>query len=126
MPANALYGVQTVRAIRNFPITGWPPHPALVQATVLVKKAAADQRDWASWTPSGRTRLLPRPDQVLGGALREQWRVDPFQAGAGTSHNMNTNEVLANRANESLGGSAAPTSRSTPTTTSTWPSRPTT
>jgi aspartate ammonia-lyase len=104
VPTDAYYGVQTVRAIRNFPITGWPPHPLFVQATVLVKKAAAITNKALGQLDAERADAIVRAaDEVLGGALRDQWRVDPFQAGAGTSHNMNTNEVLANRANELLG-----------------------
>jgi aspartate ammonia-lyase len=105
VPTAAYYGVQTVRAIRNFPITGWPPHPLFVQATVLVKKAAALTNSALGQLDEERAGAIVRAaDEVLGGALRDHFRVDPFQAGAGTSHNMNNNEVLANRANELLGG----------------------
>ena len=105
------------------------PRPTLVTATVLVKKAAARgqrragaARRAASPTPSSRAA-----DEILGGALRDQFVVDVYQAGAGTSHNMNTNEVLANRAAELLGGSARRRTRwSIRTITSTWASRPTT
>jgi aspartate ammonia-lyase len=104
VPADALYGVQTVRGIRNFPITGWLPHPLLVEATVTVKKAAAITNQQLGQLDEERARaIVQAADEILAGRHREHFRIDPFQAGAGTSHNMNTNEVLANRANEILG-----------------------
>ena len=104
VPADALYGAQTVRGIRNFPITGWAPHPLLVEATVTVKKAAALTNQQLGQLDAERAGAITRAaDEILGGRHREHFRIDPFQAGAGTSHNMNTNEVLANRANEILG-----------------------
>lgn len=105
VPQEALYGAQTARAIRNFPITGLRPHPSLVRATVLVKRAAAEtNRDLEQLDPERANAIIAVAEQVLAGEYLDQWRVDPIQAGAGTSHNMNTNEVLANLANESLGG----------------------
>lgn len=105
VPATALYGAQTARAIRNFPITGLRPHPTLVRATVLVKRAAAEtNRDLGVLDAERANAIIAAADRILGGEYLDQWRVDPIQAGAGTSHNMNTNEVLANLANESLGG----------------------
>src|SRR4051812_14211425 len=111
VPADAYYGVQTQRAIRNFPISGRLPDPALVAAAVNVKKAAAranQQTGRLSDDLAGA--IIQAADEVLGlseSPLREtlvdNFRVDPFQAGAGVSHNMNTNEVLANRAIEILG-----------------------
>ncbi len=104
VPADALYGAQTQRGILNFPITGWLPHPLLVAATVTVKKAAALTNQQLGQLDDERTQaIVQAADEVLAGQHRDQWRIDPFQAGAGTSHNMNTNEVLANRANEILG-----------------------
>ncbi|MDQ2806535.1 MAG: lyase family protein, partial [Chloroflexota bacterium] len=104
VPADALYGAQTQRGILNFPITGWLPHPLLVAATVTVKKAAALTNQQLGQLDDERTgAIVQAADEVLAGQHRDQWRIDPFQAGAGTSHNMNTNEVLANRANEILG-----------------------
>ena len=105
VPANALYGAQTQRAVENFPISGLHAHPALIEATVLVKKAAA----LANMT-TGRLderlgqAIVTAADEVLAGQWRDQFVVDVYQAGAGTSHNMNANEVLANRATELLGG----------------------
>ncbi len=105
VPVDALYGAQTSRAIRNFPITGLRPHPTLVRATVLVKRAAAEvNRDLGQLDPERASAIVAAAERVLNGEYLDQWRVDPIQAGAGTSHNMNTNEVLANIANESLGG----------------------
>src|SRR5437867_2902427 len=105
VPEEALYGAQTARAIRNFPITGLRPHATLVRATVLVKRAAAEtNRDLGELDPERADAIIAAADHVLAGEFLDQWRVDPIQAGAGTSHNMNTNEVLANLANEALGG----------------------
>lgn len=104
VPDDAYYGIQTARAVENFPISGLRAHPDLVTATVLVKKAAAlanmslNRLD----TQIGEA-IVSAADEVLAGGLRDQFVVDVYQAGAGTSHNMNTNEVLANRAAERLG-----------------------
>jgi aspartate ammonia-lyase len=105
VPVDAWFGAQTVRAIRNFPITGLKPHPTLVKATVLVKRAAAEvNRDLGQLDAERANAIIAAAEEVLGGKYLDQWRVDPIQAGAGTSHNMNTNEVLANLANVRLGG----------------------
>ena len=105
MPADVYYGIQTARAIENFPISGFKPYPAFVTATVLVKKAAA-RANAALGALDGRIAeaIIQAADEVLTGRMMDQFVVDPFQAGAGTSHNMNVNEVLANRAIELLGG----------------------
>jgi aspartate ammonia-lyase len=105
VPTDAYYGIQTARAGENFPISGLRAHPDLVTATVLIKKAAA-----AANVELGRLdrrvgeAIIESADEVANGALRDQFIVDVYQAGAGTSHNMNVNEVLANRASEHLGG----------------------
>jgi fumarate hydratase class II/aspartate ammonia-lyase len=105
VPADALYGVQTLRAVQNFPISGLKPMPAFIDATVRIKKAAA-----LTHKKTGRLEdrladaIVKAADEILSGKHREQFVVDVYQAGAGTSHNMNVNEVLANRANEILGG----------------------
>src|SRR5205809_5047808 len=105
VPEEALYGAQTARAIRNFPITGLRPHPTLVKATVLVKRAAAETNRSLGELDAERTdAIIAAADRVLSGEFLDHFRVDPIQAGAGTSHNMNANEVLANIANEALGG----------------------
>ena len=112
VPADALYGVQTVRAKENFPISGFAPLWPFVLAQVWIKKAAA-----MTHTDTGRldatlaNAIIQAADEVIAGTHTGQFIVDPYQAGAGTSHNMNVNEVLANRANEILGaprGSYAP------------------
>src|SRR5438477_1183488 len=105
LPADVYYGIQTARAIENFPISGWKPYPALVTATIQIKKAAARANSaLGSLHTRIATAIESAADEVLTGKLRDQFVVDPFQAGAGTSHNMNANEVLANRAIELLGG----------------------
>jgi aspartate ammonia-lyase len=104
VPASALYGVQTVRAAENFPISGIRPLPAFVDAVVWIKKAAAlTHRETGRLDAKLAEAIVAAADEILAGKHREQFIVDIFQAGAGTSHNMNTNEVLANRANELLG-----------------------
>jgi len=105
LPADVYYGIQTARAIENFPISGWKPYPSLVTATIQIKKAAARTNSTlGSLDTRLATAIESAADEVLSGKLRDQFVVDPFQAGAGTSHNMNANEVLANRAIELLGG----------------------
>jgi aspartate ammonia-lyase len=104
VPAAAYYGAQTARALQNFPISGLKPHPAFVWSTVVIKKCAA-KANMATGRLAAEigTAIVAAADEVLAGALADQFVVDPFQAGAGTSHNMNANEVLANRALELLG-----------------------
>src|SRR5437868_8851113 len=96
VPNDALYGAQTARAIRNFPITGLRPHPSLVRATVLVKRAAAEtNRDLGEVDPERANAIVAAADRVLAGEFLDQWRVGPIQAGVGTSHNLNATDVLA-------------------------------
>jgi len=105
VPAAALYGVQTARAVANFPISGLRPLAPFVVAQVWIKKAAAlTHRETGRLEPRLADAIAAAADEVLDGQHREHFVVDPYQAGAGTSHNMNVNEVLANRANELLGG----------------------
>jgi aspartate ammonia-lyase len=104
VPADAYYGVQTARAVENFPISGLRAPADLVTATILVKKAAAEANAALGRLDAGVARaIVSAADEILGGRLRDQFVVDVYQAGAGTSHNMNANEVLANRAAELLG-----------------------
>jgi aspartate ammonia-lyase len=104
VPASAYYGIQTARAVENFPISGFRAPADLVTATVLVKKAAAEtNRDLGRLDETRARAIIAAADEILAGQLRDQFVVDVYQAGAGTSHNMNTNEVLANRAAETLG-----------------------
>ncbi len=105
VPADAFYGAQTQRAVENFPISGLTAPPELVTATVQIKKAAAEAN--ASLDRLDRKiadAIIAAADAILEGQYRDQFVVDIYQAGAGTSHNMNTNEVLANLAEERLGG----------------------
>src|SRR5690349_2541821 len=105
VPADALYGVQTLRAVQNFPISGLKPLAPFVIAQVWLKKAAAlTHKETGRLDARLADAIIAAADEVLGGKHMDQFVVDPYQAGAGTSHNMNVNEVLANRANELLGG----------------------
>jgi fumarate hydratase class II len=104
VPANAYYAAQTQRAVINFPVSGMKPYRAFVWSMIAIKRAAAEvNRDLGLLDSKIAQAIIQAADECLDGALADQWVVDPFQAGAGTSHNMNTNEVLANRANEILG-----------------------
>ncbi len=105
VPSGALYGVQTQRARQNFDISGLRPLRSFVIAQVWIKKAAAlTHRETGRLDGRLADAIVEAADEVLSGEHLDQFVVDPFQAGAGTSHNMNVNEVLANRANEILGG----------------------
>lgn len=98
------YGIQTDRAVENFPISGLRAHPRFVDAYLYVKKAAALANARAGALEAKLADALVKAcDEILGGRLRDQFPVDVFQMGAGTAFNMNLNEVLANRANEILG-----------------------
>ena len=105
VPARALYGAQTQRAVENFPVSGLRPWRAFIWSMALIKRAAADvHRDLGLLDPETANAIVQAASEVMNGQWDEQFVVDPFQAGAGTSHNMNTNEVLANRATQILGG----------------------
>jgi aspartate ammonia-lyase len=105
VPDDAYYGIQTVRAAENFPISGLRAPTQFVTATVIVKKAAAQANVGLGRLDAGiGNAIVQAADEILGGALADQFIVDVYQAGAGTSHNMNVNEVLANRAAEIAGG----------------------
>ncbi len=104
VPASALYGIQTLRAAENFPISGLRPLPAFVDAVVWIKRSAAlTHKDTGRLEARLADAIVKAADEVLTGQHRDQFIVDVYQAGAGTCHNMNVNEVLANRANEILG-----------------------
>jgi aspartate ammonia-lyase len=104
IPASAYYGIQTLRAIENFPISGLKPLATYVDACILIKKAAAIANSDLGCIPADISKVLvAAADEILQGNLRDQFVVDVYQAGAGTSHHMNVNEVLANRALELLG-----------------------
>ncbi|KAB2330370.1 aspartate ammonia-lyase [Bacillus mesophilum] len=104
VPAEAYYGVQTLRAVENFPITGYRIHPELIRAMAMVKKAAAMANMDVKQLYSGiGNAIVQAADEMIEGQWHDQIIVDPIQGGAGTSINMNINEVLANRAIELLG-----------------------
>lgn len=105
VPENALYGVQTQRAVQNFPISGLHPWRAFIWSMAMIKRAAAEvHRDLGMLDPERANAIVQAAQEVIEGRWDDQFVVDPFQAGAGTSHNMNTNEVIANRATQILGG----------------------
>lgn len=104
IPFNAYYGVQTIRATENFPITGYRIHPELIKALGMVKKAAAIANMEVDLLDTGIGKyIVVAADEVIAGKLDDQFIVDPIQGGAGTSINMNANEVIANRALELMG-----------------------
>jgi aspartate ammonia-lyase len=104
VPAGAYYGIQTVRAVENFPVSGLYADPALIRAYGRLKRAAAvANRDLGKLTPSLAEPILAAADEVIAGKHTPEFVVDAFQAGAGTSLHMNVNEVIANRALEILG-----------------------
>jgi fumarate hydratase class II len=104
IPETVYYGIQTLRAVENFPISGIKPLPTYIDACVLIKKATALTNGALGCIPQDISGAIVRAcDEVLKGQWRDQFVVDVYQAGAGTSHHMNVNEVLANRALELLG-----------------------
>lgn len=105
VPASAYYGIATARALENFPISGLMHHPTFIDAFVMVKSAAAlANRDLGLLDERVAGAIVQAGAEVLRGELRDQFVVDVYQMGAGTSIHMNVNEVLANRAIEILGG----------------------
>ena len=105
VPENVYYGVQSLRAAENFHITGLNMHPEIINSLAYIKKAAAITNCEAGLLDKRRTQAIVQAcDEILEGKFREDFIVDPIQGGAGTSLNMNANEVIANRANEILGG----------------------
>ncbi|WP_404332983.1 aspartate ammonia-lyase [Mesobacillus maritimus] len=104
VPADAYYGIQTLRAVENFPITGYRIHGELIKALALVKKAAALANMEVGRLYKGLGEVIVKAaDEIIDGEWHDQFIVDPIQGGAGTSINMNANEVIANRALEILG-----------------------
>jgi aspartate ammonia-lyase len=104
IPETAYYGIQTLRATENFPVSGIKAPLAFIKAYVMVKKAAALANAEVGWLDQKTLKAIVQAcDEILAGKLLDQFVVDVFQAGAGTSFNMNVNEVLANRALEILG-----------------------
>jgi aspartate ammonia-lyase len=104
IPADVYYGIQTLRAVENFPITGYHIHEDLIKALAMVKKAAAIANMNTTQLFSGLgNAMCQAADEIIEGKWNDQFIVDPIQGGAGTSMNMNVNEVIANRALELLG-----------------------
>ncbi len=105
VPAAAYYGAQTARAVENYPISGMRAHPALIRAVGMVKRAAAEANKELGLVEAERAQAIVQAAQeVIDGKWNAEFVVDVFQAGAGVSFHMNANEVIANRANEILGG----------------------
>lgn len=105
VPIDAYYGIQTLRAVENFPITGYPPHQQLIRAFGYVKKAAAlANKEVGTLNKTIAEAIMNASQEVISGQFTDQFIVDSIQGGAGTSFNMNVNEVIANRAIEFLGG----------------------
>jgi fumarate hydratase class II len=105
VPASALYGAQTQRAVENFPISGLKPRPAFIWSMGMIKRAAAEvHRDLGLLEKELANAIVEAAQEVIEGRWNDQFVVDPFQAGAGTSHHMNVNEVIANRATQILEG----------------------
>jgi len=104
VPAAALHGAQTARAVANFPISGLRAHPALIRALAMVKQAAAEaNQSLGLITPEQGDAIQKAAREIIDGEHHEHFVVDAFQAGAGVSLHMNTNEVIANRAGQILG-----------------------
>jgi aspartate ammonia-lyase len=105
VPSGVYYGIHTQRAKENFPLSGYQTHPRLITAIALIKKAAAVVNRELEFLPAEiAAAIIQAADEVIQGQWRDQFVIDALQGGAGTSTNMNVNEVLANRANEILGG----------------------
>ena len=104
VPADALYGVQTVRATQNFPITQLRTHPVMIRSLGMIKKACAMANHECGHLDDERTGyILTACDEIIQGKLDAWFITDVIQGGAGTSTNMNTNEVVANRAAQLAG-----------------------
>ena len=105
IPADVYYGVQTARAVENFPISGLRAHPSLIRAIAMVKEAAAEaNRELGLVDAKTAEAIIQAAQEVQQGEWNHAFVVDVFQAGAGVSFHMNTNEVISNRASELLGG----------------------
>jgi aspartate ammonia-lyase len=105
VPGHAYYGIQTARAVENYPISGLRAHPTLIRAIAMVKEAAAiANRELGLLDAKTANAIVAAAQEIQQGKLHEHFVVDVFQAGAGVSFHMNTNEVIANRAAELVGG----------------------
>src|ERR1041384_7072588 len=104
-PADVYYGVQTARAVENYPISGMRANPTLIKAIGMVKKAAAMANKELGLVDDKRAdAIVAAADEVIQGKWNQEFMGDVFQAGAGVSFHMNSNEVIANRATEIMGG----------------------
>ena len=105
LPVERYFGIQTARAIENFPVSGLRPWRAFIWSMAVIKRSAADVNHALGLLDEEKSKAIVKAaTEVMEGHFDAEFQVDPFQAGAGTSHNMNTNEVVANRAIEILGG----------------------
>lgn len=105
VPKTAYFGVQTQRAVLNFPVSGMKPYTAFIWSMAAIKTSAAKvHKDLGLLEGENADAIIQAGNEIMQGSWNDQFVVDPFQAGAGTSHNMNTNEVMANRATQLLGG----------------------
>ncbi|HEX6772813.1 MAG TPA: lyase family protein, partial [Acidobacteriaceae bacterium] len=105
VPERAYYGAQTARAVENYPISGMREYPLFIRAFGMVKRAAAEANKRLGLISEKRAdAIIQAAQEVIEGKWNNEFVVDVFQAGAGVSFHMNTNEVIANRANEILGG----------------------
>ena len=105
VPADGYFGIQTQRAVENYPISGYRAHPHLIRAMGMIKKAAAlANRELKLLDNKRAAAIIQASEEVIAGKFDDQFVVDVYQAGAGVSFHMNTNEVIANRAVEILGG----------------------
>ncbi len=110
VPASALYGAQTQRAVENFPISGSGLEPSQIVALVRIKRAAAlANKELGILKPEIADAIVAAADEVIAGAHHDQFPIDTYQTGSGTSSNMNANEVLATLASRSLGSPVHPT-----------------
>src|SRR5215472_15824609 len=105
IPGDVYYGIQTARAVENYPISGMRAHPTLIRAFGMFKEAAAEANKALKLVDSKRADgIIQAAKEVQKGRWNKEFVVDVFQAGAGVSFHMNANEVIANRANKILGG----------------------
>jgi aspartate ammonia-lyase len=117
LPADVYYGVQSLRALENFPITGTHLHPEMIRSLALLKKACAiANKDAGVFEARIADAIIAACDDICAGKFHDQFIVDPIQGSAGTSMNMNANEVIANVAIEKLGGKLGDTALSIPMT----------
>ncbi len=117
VPKDAYYGIQTIRAVENFPITGYSPHPELIKAFGFIKKACAlANLEIGALTEEIAGAIVTASEEVIAGKFNDSFIIDAIQGGAGTSFNMNANEVIANRAIELLDGEKGSYIRVSPNT----------